>query len=180
MASGGSGGLKEAFDKYSKFGKTESQLKEKDVRLESKNIQKMMKDSGIVDTKYTTQLLDNDIARVLGKLTSSGSYAKGIKTFEFQGFKQLIDQIAESKKTSSDQIVSHISSISGPSLANVTSTANKNITERMTDTSHYTGSHKERFDTEGHGKGKEGRVDEAKNSGYVGNYKGEGTYDKKH
>jgi len=50
----------------------------------------------------------------------------------------------------------------------------------MTDTSHYTGMHKERFDAEGHGKGKEGRVDEVKITGYVGNYKGEGTYDKKH
>ena len=50
----------------------------------------------------------------------------------------------------------------------------------MTDTSHYTGSHKERFDAEGHGKGKTGRADEAKNTGYVGNYQGEGTYEKKH
>ncbi|CAF0748326.1 unnamed protein product [Rotaria sordida] len=166
MASGGNGGLKEAFDKYSKFGKTEAQLKEKDIRIDSKNIQKMMKDAGIVDSKYATQLLDNDIARVLGKLTTSGTYTKGIKTFEFQGFKQLIDQIAESKKTSTDQLVSQISSISGPSLANVTGTANKNITERMTDTSHYTGSHKERFDAEGHGKGKEGRIDETKTTGY--------------
>jgi len=78
MASGGSGGLKEAFDKYSRFGKTESQLKEKDIRIDSKNIQKMMKDAGVVDSKYTTQLLDNDIARVLGKLTSGGTYPKGM------------------------------------------------------------------------------------------------------
>ncbi|CAF4575773.1 unnamed protein product, partial [Rotaria magnacalcarata] len=59
-------------------------------------------EAGVVDGKYTSQLLDNDMARVLGKLTSSGTYTKGIKTFEFQGFKQLIDQIAESKKTSAD------------------------------------------------------------------------------
>jgi hypothetical protein len=78
MASGGNGGLKEAFDKYSRFGKTEAQLKEKDIRIESKNIQKMMKDGGIIDTKYTSQLLDNDIARVLGKLTTGGSYQKGM------------------------------------------------------------------------------------------------------
>ncbi|UJR33221.1 hypothetical protein I4U23_020676 [Adineta vaga] len=179
MASGGNSDLKEAFDKYSKFGKTEAQLKEKDVRIESKNIQKMMKDGGIVDSKYTTQLLDNDIARVLGKLTTGGTYQKGIKTFELNGFKQLIDQIADSKKTTADHIISQISSTGGPSLVHVTGTANKNITDRMTDTSHYTGSHKERFDAEGHGKGKEGRADEAKASGYVGNYKGEGTYDKK-
>jgi hypothetical protein len=77
MASGGgSGGLKEAFDKYSKFGKSESQSK--DVRIDSKNVQKMMKDCGVVDSKYSTQLLDNDIARILGKLTTGGTYAKGM------------------------------------------------------------------------------------------------------
>ena len=37
-----------------------------------------------------------------------------------------------------------------------------------------------RFDDEGKGKGKSGRVDEANTSGYVGDYKGEGTYDKTH
>ncbi|XP_062587254.1 tubulin polymerization-promoting protein family member 3-like [Saccostrea cucullata] len=52
--------------------------------------------------------------------------------------------------------------------------------DRMTDTSKYTGSHKERFDESGKGKGKEGRVDKVDDSGYVGNYKDQGTYDKKH
>jgi len=78
MASGGSNDLKDVFDKYSKFGKTEAQLREKDIRIESKNIQKMMKDTGVVDSKYTSQLLDNDIARVLGKLTTGGTYTKGM------------------------------------------------------------------------------------------------------
>ena len=50
--------------------------------------------------------------------------------------------------------------------------------DRMTDTSKYTGSHKERFDDSGKGKGAEGRVDAADNSGYVGNYKGAESYDK--
>lgn len=50
---------------------------------------------------------------------------------------------------------------------------------RMTDASKYTGSHKERFDESGKGKGKEGRTDTVSNDGYVGNYKGAGTYDKK-
>nr|XP_022333337.1 tubulin polymerization-promoting protein family member 3-like [Crassostrea virginica] len=52
--------------------------------------------------------------------------------------------------------------------------------DRLTDPSKYTGSHKERFDETGKGKGAEGRVDKVDNSGYVGNYKGQGTYDKKH
>ncbi|GFN91888.1 tubulin polymerization-promoting protein family member 3 [Plakobranchus ocellatus] len=53
-------------------------------------------------------------------------------------------------------------------------------TARLTDASGYTGSHKERFDKDGKGKGLEGRVDKADNSGYVGNYKNAGTYDQCH
>ncbi len=51
--------------------------------------------------------------------------------------------------------------------------------DRLTDTSKYTGSHKERFDASGKGKGLEGRADVADNSGYVQGYKEKDTYDKK-
>lgn len=51
--------------------------------------------------------------------------------------------------------------------------------DRLTDTSKYTGSHKERFDDSGKGKGKVGREDIPDASGYVGAYKGQGTYDSK-
>jgi hypothetical protein len=50
----------------------------------------------------------------------------------------------------------------------------------MTDTSKYTGAHKERFDDSGKGKGISGREERHENSGYVGQYKGAGTYDQKH
>jgi hypothetical protein len=79
-----SSGLQKAFDKYSKFGKTQAQLTDHNGRrIGSAGIQKMMKDCSLLDAKYTSQLLDNDIARVLGKLTinfiGSGSihYPKG-------------------------------------------------------------------------------------------------------
>lgn len=54
--------------------------------------------------------------------------------------------------------------------------------DRLTDTSKYTGSHKERFDESGKGKGLDGRVDMDKKaeSGYVGGYKGMDTYDQSH
>ncbi|POI24503.1 hypothetical protein CIB84_011751 [Bambusicola thoracicus] len=52
--------------------------------------------------------------------------------------------------------------------------------ERLTNTSTYTGSHKKRFDESGKGKGLAGREDMTDNSGYVGAYKGAGTYDKTH
>ena len=52
----------------------------------------------------------------------------------------------------------------------------------MTDASKYTGSHKERFDEGGKGKGLEGRkdFDDKAAEGYVGGYKGKDTYDKTH
>ena len=50
------------FEKYAKFGKTEAQVKElKELRIESRNVQKMMKESGVLTAKYTSQLLDNDM-----------------------------------------------------------------------------------------------------------------------
>lgn len=51
--------------------------------------------------------------------------------------------------------------------------------DRLTDASRYTGSHKERFDESGRGKGREGREDIVENTGYVGAYKKAGTYDSK-
>lgn len=71
MASGGS----EAFDKYAKFGKTESQLKEaKGLRIEQKNIVKMMKETGVIDGKYPSQLLDNDMGMTFFKYLFSSTY----------------------------------------------------------------------------------------------------------
>lgn len=173
-----------AFEQYAKFGKTEAQVKEMKggLRIETRNIQKLMKESGIIDAKYTTQLLDTDISRVIGKLTQSNAaqYPKGTKTLERAGFVALLNQIAESKKQDAQAIFDKVNSVSGPSTAGTTGVANKGNVDRMTDTSKYTGSHKERFDADGKGKGVEGREERSENSGYVGNYKNAGTYDNTH
>lgn len=50
----------------------------------------------------------------------------------------------------------------------------------MTDHTQYTGSHKERFDDSGKGKGMDGKTEAGNSDGYVGNYKGAGTYDAAH
>jgi hypothetical protein len=42
------------------------------------------------------------------------------KTFELQGFKQLVEQVAVSKKSSADQITQQLNSTGGPSLVGVT------------------------------------------------------------
>ncbi|XP_029640840.1 cell surface glycoprotein 1-like [Octopus sinensis] len=48
------------------------------------------------------------------------------------------------------------------------------IVSNLTDTSRYTGSHRERFDSSGKGKGASGRVDRTDKSGYVTGFKGSG------
>ncbi len=60
------------------------------------------------------------------------------KTFEIKGFKSLIDRIAESKGVNHEEILAKINANEGPSLNRVTETTNKQITDRMTDTTHYT------------------------------------------
>lgn len=52
----------------------------------------------------------------------------------------------------------------------------KEVTDRLTDTSKYTGAHKERFDESGRGKGLAGRQNNADTSGYVTGYKEKDTY----
>lgn len=51
--------------------------------------------------------------------------------------------------------------------------------DRLTDSSRYTGSHKERFDESGKGRGRQGREELAENTGYVGAYKNKGSYGSK-
>lgn len=65
----------------------------------------------------------------------------------------------------------------GPHVKVIKTSATGNV-ESLTDVSKYTGSHKERFDADGKGKGIEGRVYKEENTGYVCNYKGQGTFDK--
>jgi len=49
------------------------------------------------------------------------------------------------------------------------------VTDRLTDTSKYGGTHRQRFDDSGKGKGKAGRED-PKGDGYVSGYKHKGSY----
>ncbi|KAI3388376.1 hypothetical protein SNEBB_003736 [Seison nebaliae] len=159
--------MQKVFNDYVNFGKTAKQ--QGPPRIETRNVTKMMKECGVLDNKYTSNSLDNDVARVIGKLIKNNepSYVKGIKTLNYKGFKALVEQIAESKKTDAANIMSKIESLEGPSLDNTTGVANKNNVDRMTDTANYTGMHKNRFNADGTGKGIEGREDVNDNKGYM-------------
>ncbi len=70
----------DVFERYARFGKTEAQIKEmkSGLRIETKNIQKLCKECGVIDSKYSSQLLDNDIMRVIGRLTTEGKHPRGV------------------------------------------------------------------------------------------------------
>jgi hypothetical protein len=72
--------MSNAFEQYARFGKTEAQIKEMKggLRIETKNVQKLCKETNLLDKAYTTQLLDNDILRVIGRLTNEGKHPKGV------------------------------------------------------------------------------------------------------
>lgn len=72
-----------------------------------------------------------------------------------------------------------LKNLKGTTLSGVTKESKTGNVKGMTDTSNYTGSHAERFDKDGKGKGLEGRETKSDNSGYVGGFKGQGTYDAK-
>jgi len=91
---------------------------------------------------------------------------------------------ANDKKMSVEDAIPKIkdllASTYNPDFSSATKQSKVGGVDRMTDASKYTGSHKERFDESGKGKGIAGREDLADNSGYVGNYKGADTYDATH
>nr|XP_032642424.1 tubulin polymerization-promoting protein family member 2 isoform X1 [Chelonoidis abingdonii] len=110
---------------------------------------------------------------------------KGARTINFAEFQQAMKELCGKRfkgKSPEEALQAVYALMEGKEPANVgvTKTTTAGGVDRLTDTSKYTGSHKERFDESGKGKGIAGREDVTDGSGYVGAYKGAGTYDKKH
>ncbi|XP_071105702.1 tubulin polymerization-promoting protein homolog [Haliotis cracherodii] len=102
-----------------------------------------------------------------GKLTLAKFVSKDFFLKMAKGDEKEAEKIA--KKLAADEQAKQEKEAKGPKKTD-------DVTSRLTDTSKYTGAHKERFDEGGKGKGKGGRVEEVSNTGYVGGYKNEGTY----
>lgn len=161
-----------AFQKFAVHGDTKATGKE----MNNKNFAKLCKDCRVTDGKNVTT---TDVDIVFSKVK-----AKTARVITFEQFKQALAELAPKRfkgKSQEEALQQMYSLIAGKEPANVgvTKTAKAGAVDRLTDTSKYTGAHKERFDESGKGKGKAGREDIADSSGYVGAYKGSGTYDDK-
>ncbi|XP_072860594.2 tubulin polymerization-promoting protein family member 2 isoform X2 [Pogona vitticeps] len=165
--------LETAFRKYAVFGDTSASGND----MTSKNFSKMMKECGVMDGKLVTS---TDVDILFSKVKTKG--ARNITYPEFlEALKELSVKRFKGKSPEEALQATHQLLVGkDPSLVGATKSVTAGAVDRLTDTSKYTGSHKERFDESGKGKGIAGRADLAQNTGYVGAYKGAGTYDKSH
>jgi len=124
------------------------------------------------------------IEHALQKQPRSRSRGKSARVINYEEFKKALEELAmkrfkgKSKEEAFDAIC-HLVAGKEPANVGVTKAKTGGAVERLTDTSKYTGSHKERFDESGKGKGIAGRQDILDDSGYVSAYKNAGTYDAK-
>uniref|UniRef100_A0AAY5EV39 Tubulin polymerization promoting protein n=1 Tax=Electrophorus electricus TaxID=8005 RepID=A0AAY5EV39_ELEEL len=156
--------LEEAFRRFAVHGDTRATGRD----LHGKNWSKLCKDCGVIDGKSIT-LTDVDI--VFSKVKNKSS-----RTITYNQFREALSELASGGDLQDGgREVAHISGVTVRATRAVASPT----VSRLTDTTKFTGSHKERFDETGRGKGKAGRVDLVDKSGYVSGYKHAGTYEKK-
>ncbi|KAI1904251.1 hypothetical protein AGOR_G00003760 [Albula goreensis] len=164
--------LLDSFKKFAIHGDTKASGKE----MNGKNWAKLCKDCKIIDGKNVTSTdVDIVFTKVKAKTSRVISYEEFQKALEDLAPKRFKGQSKEEALKSIHQLIEG----KEPTNIGVTKVAKTGAVDRLTDTSKYTGSHKERFDESGKGKGKGGREELVENTGYVGAYKNAGTYDEK-
>ncbi|XP_078283443.1 tubulin polymerization-promoting protein [Rhinoraja longicauda] len=164
--------LEEAFRKFAIHGDTRAMGRD----MNGKNWSKLCKDCNIIDGRNVT-ITDVDI--VFSKVKP-----KSFRTINFDQFKDALQELAQKRfkgKNEEEAIQDLHKLIEGnwPLIAGVTKSVLSPALSRLTDTSKFTGTHKERFDQSGRGLGKAGREYLVHDTGYVVGYKHAGTYDQK-
>ncbi|XP_058055016.1 tubulin polymerization-promoting protein homolog isoform X2 [Anopheles bellator] len=156
--------FKEQFKAFSKFGDTKSDGK----HLTLSQSDKWMKQAKVIDKKITT--------------TDTGIHFKKLKSMKLtiDDYNKFLEDLAKTKKVELEEIKSKMANCGAPGVHNATLGKAADTVARLTDTSKYTGSHKQRFDETGKGKGIAGRKDMVDKSGYVSGYGHKNTYDKTH
>jgi len=154
----GGSGLKEQFGAFSRFGDSTSDGKQ----ITLSNCDKWMKQAHVIDGKKITT---TDTSIAFKKLF------KTAKKVGFEDFKRYVEDLGKSKGMEGKDILEKLANCGPPGHSQATKAAHAGVVSRLTDTSKYTGSHKERFDASGRGRGIEGRRDVQDSSGYVAAFK---------
>ncbi|XP_034108705.1 tubulin polymerization-promoting protein homolog isoform X1 [Drosophila sulfurigaster albostrigata] len=149
------------FKAFSKFGDTKSDGK----LITLSQSDKWMKQAKVIDKQITT--------------TDTGIHFKKFKAMKISlpDYNKFLDDLAKTKKVELATIKSKMAGCGAPGVISASAGKAAATVDRLTDTSKYTGSHKERFDATGKGKGIAGRRNLVDDSGYVSGYQHKDTYD---
>lgn len=156
--------FQDQFKAFSKFGDTKSDGK----LITLSQSDKWMKQAKVIDKKITT----TDTAIHFKKL-------KAVK-ISLTDYNKFLEDLAKAKKVDVSEIKNKMAGCGAPGVSQVSAGKAAAAVNRLTDTSKYTGSHKERFDATGKGKGIAGRKNVVDDSGYVSGYQHKDTYDTSH
>ncbi|XP_012146772.1 tubulin polymerization-promoting protein ringmaker isoform X2 [Megachile rotundata] len=155
------------FKAFSKFGDPKSDGK----LITLSQSDKWMKQAKVIDGKKITT-------------TDTGIYFKKHKSMKLgiEQYKSFLEELAKSKKVDLTEMKKKMANCGPPGVTSGAGAAGKaaSTVDRLTDVSRYTGSHKQRFDETGKGKGIAGRKDLPDQSGYVQGYQNKDTYNKAH
>nr|XP_009931943.1 PREDICTED: tubulin polymerization-promoting protein family member 3 [Opisthocomus hoazin] len=162
--------LEESFRKFAIYGDTKATGQE----MNGKNWAKLCKDCKVTDGKSVT---GTDVDIVFSKVKG-----KTARVINYEEFKKALEELATKRfkdKSKEEAYEAICQLVAGKEPMNVGVTKAKTVgaVERQGGTSKYTGSHKERFDESGKGKGKSGRENIVDTSGYVSAYQKAGTHD---
>lgn len=149
--------LKEQFALFAKFG--DKTADGKSIKLSQSD--KWFKQGKVIDGK---SMSTTDTGIAFRKI------AKNNPKLSFAGWTKYLDEIANNKNVDVNGIKTKLVNCGKPGLSGATSVAKCAAVDRLTDTSRYGGTHKQRFDSSGKGRGKEGRAD-SKGDGYVTGFK---------
>ncbi|XP_061399443.1 tubulin polymerization-promoting protein homolog [Musca vetustissima] len=152
--------FQDQFKAFSKFGDTKSDGK----LITLSQSDKWMKQAKVIDKKITT--------------TDTAIHFKKFKAMKisYNDYNKFLEDLAKTKKVELQEIKNKMASCGAPGVIHVSAGKAASAVERLTDTSKYTGSHKERFDASGKGKGIAGRKNIVDDSGYVTGYQNKDTY----
>ncbi|CAH1170354.1 unnamed protein product [Phaedon cochleariae] len=155
--------FEENFKIFAKFGDPKSDGKQ----ITLSNSDKWMKQAKIIDGKKITT-------------TDTGIYFKKLKSLKvgIVQYKQFLEDLAKNKKVEVSEILEKLRTCGTPGHHGVGNVKATGTVDRLTDTSKYTGTHKQRFDDTGKGKGITGRKDLPDGSGYVTGYQNKDTFGK--
>jgi hypothetical protein len=160
----GSGDFRKTFTAFAKFGDSKSDGK--GITLSQSD--KWMKQAKVIDKTITTT--DTAIQFKKHKL----------QKLSHDLYNKFLEDLAKAKKLEIDDIKNKLANCGAPGVLSSTPGKAAATVDRLTDVKNYTGSHKERFDDSGKGKGIAGRKNLVDGSGYVSGYQHKDTYDKTH